>query len=57
MLIRIELVTSHPTDGVDEVPMVEIFEPVLIQVVGVGPMMEVGSRRVLNPVFVRATLL
>ena len=60
-LIRVEmmageLVTSHPADGMNEVPMIEIFKPVLIWVVGVGPTMEVGSGGVLNPVFVTSVL-
>ena len=36
-----QLVTCYPTDRVDEIPMVKVFEPVLIQVVGIGTMIKV----------------
>ena len=61
MLIRVKLVTSqltmrHLADGMDEISSIEIFEPVLIWVMGVGLTMEVGSRRVLDPVFIMSIL-
>ena len=60
-LIGIEVVTgefaaSHPTDGVNKVTMVEIFEPVLIRVMGVGAMVEVHRRRVF-PTFLVTSVL
>ena len=48
--------TGHPADGMDEVSAIEIFEPVLIRVMGVGPTMEVSGRRVLNPVLIMSVL-
>ena len=42
-LVMGQLAMSHLTDGVNEVSAVEIFEPVLIQIVSVGPTMEVGG--------------
>ena len=55
-LVTSQLTTSHPTDGMDEVSAIEIFEPVLIQVVGVGPTMEVDGGGVLNPVLIMSIL-
>ena len=50
-LIGVEVVTaqlaaSHATDGMNEVAAEEIFEPVLIRVVGVGTQVKVVRRRV-----------
>ena len=36
-----ELMVSHPTDGVDEVVTVEILEPVLVRIVGIGSVIEI----------------
>ena len=60
-LIWIELVTSqltmsHTTDSVNEISTIEIFEPVLIRVMGVGPTVGLVSGRVLNPVLVTSIL-
>ena len=60
-LVGIEMVTSQLTasylaNGVNEVPTIEIFEPVLIRVMGVGPTMKVGSGRVLDPVLITSIL-
>ena len=55
-LVTRQLATSYPTDGVNEVSTIEIFEPVLIWVVSVGPTMEVGSGRVLDPVLITSVL-
>ena len=55
-LVMSQLAMSHPTDGMDKVPTVEIFETILIRVVGVGPTMEVGSRRVFDPVLITSIL-
>ena len=46
----------YPTDSVDEVPTIEIFEPVLIWVVSVGVTVEVMSQRVFNSVLVASIL-
>ena len=48
--------TSNPTYGVDEVGAVQIFEPVLIRVMGVGAAVEVIGRRVL-PTFLVTCIL
>ena len=55
-LVMSQLVVSHLTDGMDEISTVEIFEPVLIWVVSIGPTMEVGRGRVLNPVLITSIL-
>ena len=60
-LVQIELVAgqltaSHSTDGMDEVLMVEIFETILVGIVGVGSMMEVRSGRILHSVLVMSVL-
>ena len=61
MLVRIKLVmsqlaTGHPTDSVDKVAVVQIFEPVLIRVMSVGTTMEVRSQRVFNSVLITSIL-
>ena len=61
MLIRVEVVmselaASHSTDGVDEVPMVKILEPILVRIMSVGPPVKVHCRRVLNPVLITSIL-
>ena len=60
-LIRIEVVTTelaagHTTNRMDKVRTVKVFEPVLIRVVGVGPMIEIIGRRVLPTLFVTCIL-
>ena len=60
-LIWIQLVTSefamrHPTDGMDEVTMVQIFKPILIWAMSVGATVEVQSRRVFHPILVTSIL-
>ena len=60
-LVGVKVITSqfaarHSANGVDEVPVIKVFKPVLIRVVGVRPTMEVGSRRVFNPVFITSVL-
>ena len=47
-----QLAVCHPTDGMDEVPAVQVFKPILIQVMSIGAMIEVMSRGVLDSVFV-----
>ena len=51
-----ELTTSHPTDGMDEVGPVKIFEPVLIRVVGVGAAVEIIGRRIFPTLLVTCIL-
>ena len=41
-LVMCQLTMSDSADGMDEISMVEIFEPILIWVVGIGTAMEVG---------------
>ena len=60
-LVRIKvmatkLATGYPADGVDEVGPVEIFEPVLVRIMGVGTTIEVVSRRVLPTLLVTCIL-
>ena len=51
-----ELATSYPTNRVDEVGAIKIFEPILIQVVGVGATIEIIGRRIL-PTFLVTCIL
>ena len=60
-LIRIKMMmakfaTSDSTDRVDEIGTIEIFEPVLIRVVGVGTAIELVRRRILPTLFVTCIL-
>ena len=60
-LIRVELMMSqlvarHLTQGVDEVPMVQVGEPVLIWVVRVGPQEEVVSGGILHSFLIMGSL-
>ena len=60
-LIRIQMMTRqfaacHPTDGMDEVLTVKIFKTVLVQIMCVGPMVELMGGRVLNPILVTSVL-
>ena len=60
-LIRIksmmcQLAASHPTDSMDEVPMVQIFKSVLVRVVGVGTTVELMSGGVFNTILVMSIL-
>ena len=51
-----QFVTGHLANGMDEISAVEILESVLVWVMGIGLMMEVGSRRVLNPILITSIL-
>ena len=51
-----QLTTCHPTDGVDEVTTEQIFELILIRVMGVGLTIKVVSQGILDPVFVMGIL-
>ena len=60
-LIRIEVMTtefatSDPTDRMDKVGPIEIFEPVLIRVVSVGAAVEVIGRGILSTLLVTCIL-
>ena len=60
-LIGIKTVTSKfamsdAADHMNEVPSVEVFEPVLIQVMSVGAAVKIHRRRVLDPVLVTSVL-
>ena len=51
-----QLVVCHPTDGVDEVLMVKILEPILIGIVGVGSVIEIMSQRVFDSILIASIL-
>ena len=51
-----ELATGDPTDRVNEVGPVEILEPVLIRVMGVGTTVEIIGRRILSTLLVTCIL-
>ena len=60
-LIRVQSMMSqfavhHLTNGVNKVTTVQIFKPVLIWVMGVGPMIEIMSRRIFNSVLIMSIL-
>ena len=60
-LIRIKMMmgqfaTHHLTDCMDEIPTVQVFEPVLIRVVCVGMPVKLMSGGIFNPVFVMSIL-
>ena len=55
-MMTCQLAAGHSTDGVNEVTTVEVFKPILIQVMSVGPMVEVGSGGVLDPVLITSIL-
>ena len=61
MLIRIksvtqQLTTRHSTNGMNEIPMVKIVEPIFIGVMGVGVAVEIMSGGVLHSVLVTSIL-
>ena len=56
ILTTSQLVACHLTDGMDEVVTVQIFEPILIRVMGVRATVELMSRRVLYPVLITSIL-
>ena len=51
-----KLTTSNAADGVDEVRAVQIFEPVLIGIMGVGTTVKVIGRRILPTFLVTCVL-
>ena len=60
-LVRVEVVAreftmSHVTDGMDEVVTEQIFESVLVRVVGVGTTIEVVRRRIFTTLLITCIL-
>ena len=51
-----QLVTCHTAQGVDEVPMIQIMELILIWVMSVGSVVEVMSRGVLHSILIASIL-
>ena len=51
-----EFATSHTTDGMDKVVTVEIFEPILVRIVGVGTTVKVVRRRIFPTLLVTSIL-
>ena len=61
VLIGVKMMMSqfaacHLTNGVDEVSAIEIFKPILIQVMGIRMMIKVVHRGVFNAVLVASIL-
>ena len=55
-MVATELTTSDATDRVDEVVAVEVFEPVLIRVMGIGTAVELVRRRIFAALLVTSIL-
>ena len=60
-LVRVEVITSklttsYPTNGVDEVAVVEVLEPILIRVMRVGTAVEIVGWRIF-PAFLITSVL
>ena len=55
-MVATELATSHTADRVNKVCPIQVFEPVLIRVVGVGTAVELVGRRVF-PTFLVTCIL
>ena len=51
-----QFVTCHPTNCMNEILTVEIFETVFIGIMCVGLTVELMGRRVLNPVLITSIL-
>ena len=51
-----QLVVRHSTNGMDEVTLVQVLKPILVQIVGVGTMVEVMSRRIFNSILIMSIL-
>ena len=47
---------SHPTDGMDKVSTIEVVEPILVRVMGIGAMVKIMSRGVLHSILVTSVL-
>ena len=51
-----QLAMCHLTDGVNEVPLVEVLETILVRIMGVGAMVEIVSQRIFNPILIVSIL-
>ena len=47
----------HLTDSMDEVTMIQVFEPILVGIVCVGTTIETVSRRIFHPILVMSILV
>ena len=61
VLIRVkvvvsQLVMSHLADCMDEIPTVQVFEPIFVRIVRIGSTIELMGRRVLNPLLIMSIL-
>ena len=55
-MVACKFATGYMTNGVNEVPTVEVFEPILIRVMGVGTTVEVVRWRVLTTFLIASVL-
>ena len=55
-LVMRQLASGHPTQSVDEVPAIQVVEPILVWIVGVGLTIKVMSGRVLHPILITSIL-
>ena len=55
-VVTAEFATSHTVNRMDEVGTVEILEPVLVRIMGVGATIEIIGRRILPTFFVTSIL-
>ena len=55
-VMAMKLATSHTADGMNEVGPVQIFEPVLVQIMSVGTTVEVVRRRILAALLITCIL-
>ena len=61
VLIRVKVVVSqlamsHLADRMDEIPTVQVFEPIFVRIVRIGSTIELMGRRVLNPLLIMSIL-
>ena len=55
-VVAAKLATGHPADGMDEVGPVKVFKPILVRIVGVGPTVEIVSRRIFAALLITCIL-
>ena len=55
-MVTRELATSHATNCMDEIPTVEIFESVLVWIMGVGTTVELIRWRIFTTLLVTGVL-
>ena len=55
-MVTAQLSTRHTADGMDEIAAVQIFKPVLVQVVGIGMTVEIVGRRIFSTLLVTSVL-